>query len=179
YQTLDLKESAWHATIANGRSVGIEIANMGAYAVKESGELAEPLKRWYGQGDDGRTVITIPGGLENSGERETLAPFRPSRNEPVVGTIQGQKLLQYALTPQQYDSLIKLTATLCTVFPKIACRYPRDAEGQLIPRKLPAEELARYHGILGHYHVQTNKVDPGPAFQWDKVVDGAQKLMAR
>ncbi len=30
YQTLDLKEGAWHATKANGRSVGIEIANMGA-----------------------------------------------------------------------------------------------------------------------------------------------------
>ncbi|HWY76322.1 MAG TPA: peptidoglycan recognition family protein, partial [Verrucomicrobiae bacterium] len=31
YQTLDLKERAWHATIANTRSVGIEIANMGGY----------------------------------------------------------------------------------------------------------------------------------------------------
>jgi len=33
YQTLDLKERAWHATIANSRSVGIEIANIGAYPV--------------------------------------------------------------------------------------------------------------------------------------------------
>ena len=31
YQTLDLKEGAWHATVANGRSIGIEIANIGAY----------------------------------------------------------------------------------------------------------------------------------------------------
>jgi N-acetylmuramoyl-L-alanine amidase len=31
YQTLDLKERAWHATTSNDRSVGIEIANMGAY----------------------------------------------------------------------------------------------------------------------------------------------------
>jgi N-acetyl-anhydromuramyl-L-alanine amidase AmpD len=29
YQTLDLKERASHATIANSRSIGIEIANMG------------------------------------------------------------------------------------------------------------------------------------------------------
>jgi N-acetyl-anhydromuramyl-L-alanine amidase AmpD len=35
YQTLDLKESAWHATISNSRSVGIEIANLGAFPVDE------------------------------------------------------------------------------------------------------------------------------------------------
>src|SRR4051812_4186471 len=32
YQTLDAKERAWQATKANDRSVGIEIANMGAYS---------------------------------------------------------------------------------------------------------------------------------------------------
>ena len=68
--------------------------------------------------------------------------------------------------------MIKLTATLCTIFPKIRCDYPRDASGQPIPQKLPDAQLNRYQGILGHYHVQTNKVDPGPAFQWDSVVNG-------
>ena len=43
YQTLDLKEGAWHATIANGRSIGIEIANIGAYPPDES----KPLETWY------------------------------------------------------------------------------------------------------------------------------------
>ena len=41
YQTLDLKERAWHATTSNTRSVGIEIANMGAYASAEKGPLKE------------------------------------------------------------------------------------------------------------------------------------------
>ena len=36
YQTLDLKERAWHATVANTRSVGIEIANIGAYPLERS-----------------------------------------------------------------------------------------------------------------------------------------------
>src|SRR5262249_31974465 len=39
YQTLDLKERAWHATTSNNRSVGIEIANMGAYTSDESKTL--------------------------------------------------------------------------------------------------------------------------------------------
>jgi N-acetylmuramoyl-L-alanine amidase len=179
YQTLDLKERAWHATIANDRSVGIEIANVGAFSVDDPDKADDTLEKWYRKGDDGRTVITIPGNLEDSGERNTSKPIRPSREEPVVGTIQGKRLRQYDLTPQQYDSLIKLTATLCTIFPKIQCDYPRDAAGQPIPQKLPDAQLSRYQGILGHYHVQTNKVDPGPAFQWDSVVNGARKLLAR
>jgi N-acetyl-anhydromuramyl-L-alanine amidase AmpD len=179
YQTLDLKESAWHATIANGRSVGVEIANVGAYAGKDSGTTDGPLKLWYNKDRDGRTVITIPGGLEQSGERESSAPLRPARDEPISGTIQGQRLVQFDLTPRQYDSLVKLTATLCTVFPKIKCDYPRDASGRLVPQKLEPDALARYQGILGHYHVQTNKVDPGPAFQWDTLVNGARALIAR
>ena len=40
------------------------------------------------------------------------------------------------------------------------------------------EEYENYHGLLGHYHVQENKQDPGPAFQWDKVTNGARALMA-
>jgi N-acetyl-anhydromuramyl-L-alanine amidase AmpD len=181
YQTLDLKESAWHATIANGRSVGIEIANVGAYSVKDpaAADDPDPLKRWYTRDGAGRTVITIPGGLENSGQRDTSAPLRPARDEPVSGTIQGRELVQFDFTPRQYDSLIKLAATLCTVFPKIKCGYPQDAGGRLITRKLEPDALERYQGILGHYHVQTNKVDPGPAFQWETVVDGARRLMPR
>jgi hypothetical protein len=54
YQTLDVKEAAWHATVANGRSIG------------------------------------------------------------------------YDFTSQQYDALVRLTATLCALFPKIQCDYPRD-----------------------------------------------------
>ena len=33
--------------------------------------------------------------------------------------------------------------------------------------------------MLGHFHVQRNKQDPGPAFQWDRVIDGARKLMSK
>ena len=30
---------------------------------------------------------------------------------------------------------------------------------------------------MGHYHVQLNKTDPGPAIDWEKVIGGAQQLM--
>ncbi|MBI1322943.1 N-acetylmuramoyl-L-alanine amidase [bacterium] len=175
YQTLDLKEAAWHATIANNRSIGIEIANMGAYP--KTGK--NPFETWYAKDATGKTIMTIPGGLEKSGIRNPPSPIRPDRNDPVEGAVQGQNLVQYDLTPQQYETLAKLTATLCTVFPKIKCDFPKDSDGNLIPKKLPDEAFRSYQGILGHYHVQTNKVDPGPAFQWDRLIREATSLMSR
>jgi N-acetyl-anhydromuramyl-L-alanine amidase AmpD len=175
YQTLDLKERAWHATTSNSRSVGIEIANMGAYANPQR----SPLREWYGKDDEGRTVITIPSRFGDGGIRTKDFIARPAREELVWGTVQGRRYAMYDLTPQQYDSLIKLTAALCTVFPKMNCDYPRDAEGKLILQRLDEDRLDNYQGLLGHYHVQRDKQDPGPAFDWDRVVEGARALMKR
>ncbi len=174
YQTLDLKEKAWHATIANSRSIGIEIANMGAYPLNETATLSE----WYRPGADGKVRIVDPKTGQAPAMADPSIELRPSRDEPVVGKIQGQELRQYDLTPQQYAALARLAAALCTVFPKIKCDYPHDATGAVIDHKLPDAELAAYQGILGHYHVQTNKVDPGPAFQWKRFIETARDIMA-
>jgi N-acetyl-anhydromuramyl-L-alanine amidase AmpD len=173
YQTLDVKEQAWHATIANGRSIGVEIANIGAYPLSS----ASSLDRWYRSEPGGRTSIIFPDPSDRSSLRDAKAPLSPARPRPIEATVQGQLLRQYDFTDRQYDSLIRLTATLCTLFPSIRCDYPRDAGGSLVPAKLNASEFARYHGVLGHYHVQANKVDPGPAFQWDRLISGARALM--
>jgi len=173
YQSLDLKERAWHATIANRRSIGIEIANMGAI---RSDAVLDRLGEWYSKDADGKTRITVP---KRFGEQHWRIPNfvpRPRRPEPIIGEIQGQKLRMYDLTPEQYDSLIKLTAGLTKVFPKIKCDYPKDVSGKLIPHKLPDDQLQRYTGVLGHFHVQTNKTDPGPAFDWEYLIREADKL---
>lgn len=173
YQTLDLKERAWHATSSNGRSVGIEIANIGAYPAANRKTLDE----WYQADADGKVRIVIPPRFTETGIRTPGFVGRPARPEAVVGEVQGRQLIQYDFTPEQYEALIKLTAALSTALPRIRCDYPRDAEGRLISRKLPDDELRRFTGVLGHYHIQTNKVDPGPAFQWDAVIEGARRLM--
>ncbi len=173
YQTLDLKERAWHATTSNSRSVGIEIANIGAYSQQER----NPFDEWYKPEAGGLTTITIPERLGDAGERTPGFVGHPRRAEMVEGAIQGRELAQYDFTPQQYAALIKLTATLCKVFPNLPCKYPTDAAGRLIPHKLPEEDLKKYQGVLGHYHIQTDKVDPGPAFDWDYVINHARRLM--
>jgi N-acetyl-anhydromuramyl-L-alanine amidase AmpD len=173
YQTLDLKERARHATISNNRSVGIEIANIGAYSREE----AAPLSEWYVKQPDFRTLLAIPARFGPKPVRTLNFSGRPARREPVRGEVQGQDLSQYDFTPPQYRALARLTAALCTLLPRITCDYPRDDSGRLFTRKLPAAQLKDYHGVLGHYHIQTNKVDPGPALQWDYVIGRARRLM--
>ena len=172
YQTLDLKERGWHATSSNTRSVGIEIANMGAYRASEK----SPLKDWYAQDEQG-TRITIPERFGDGGVLTKNFVGRPARPDLVRGVLQGSQLEQYDYTPQQYQALVRLTAALCKVFPKITCDYPRDEQGKMVTGKLPDDVLENTQGVIGHFHIQANKVDPGPAFQWDYVLGGARRLL--
>ena len=86
YQTLDLKERARHATSSNCRSVGIEIANIGAYSAKSGKEL---LAKWYSKDAKGRTIITIPAAAGANPVRTTNFTGRPARREMVEGVVQG------------------------------------------------------------------------------------------
>lgn len=173
YQTCDLKERAWHATIANSRSVGVEIAHMGAYRT-----VAGPLSQWYKKDDAGVVKLSIPEARRKLLHNPQYAGG-PARQELVGGKIQGEQYVQYDFTPEQYDSLTKLIATLSTALPKIQVDYPRDANGKLIPHVLSPEEFKDFQGVLGHFHVQANKQDPGPAMDWEKIINGARAMMSR
>ena len=112
-------------------------------------------------------------GFRSNGTRDETRSTNTAFAQP------RRQLYQYDLTPEQYAALTRLTAALCQVFPKLKCDYPRDAEGRLVPGKLPEEQLQCYQGVLGHFHIQTDKVDPGPALQWDKLIDDARSLLQR
>ncbi len=171
YQTLDVKEEAWHATSSNGRSVGIEIANVGAYP----DEAKDPFDVWFKTNAAGQLTISVPARFGSQHTPHFVG--RPARRDIIKGEIHGKTVRQHDFTPQQYKALAQLTATLCTVFPKIKCDYPREADGKLMMHRIPDGELQNYQGVLGHYHIQTDKVDPGPALQWDYVIDQARSLM--
>jgi len=170
YQTLDLKERAWHAGSANDRSVGVEIANIGAY------EDPKKLDEWYARDTAGRVFATFPDWYGETGLRSRDFAARPARNELICGEVQGKELCQYDLTDRQYDSLIKLTATLCRVLPRIRPDYPRAADGALRSGVLSDDEMEAFRGILGHYHVTKVKIDPGPALDWDRLIRGVRRI---
>ena len=76
---------------------------------------------------------------------------------------------------EQYRALINLTAAVCRALPRIRPDVPRDAEGQVRWDELSDEEMAAFSGLIGHYHVTDGKVDPGPAFDWERVIRGVRR----
>jgi N-acetyl-anhydromuramyl-L-alanine amidase AmpD len=169
YQTLDLKERARHATKSNDRSIGVEIANVGAYPVGAD----NPFEKWYAADGSGARLIFPPG--VRGRERFAGKTLRPRHSAPVTGTIRGTEYVQYDYTPEQYAALAKLAAALCDIFPRLRPEIPRGGDGRVLTRTLGVEEWARFAGILGHYHVQNNKGDPGPALDWDHLLAGVKQ----
>jgi hypothetical protein len=173
YQTLDLAETAWHARDANGRSVGVEIANIGAYPPGPS-----ELDRWYGEDAKG-TRVTIPRTHGDGGLRTAGFVARPARPYRARGYVHGVLLEQYDFTPEQYEALARLAAALVRTFPRLQFQVPVDLMGRLRTGALTADELRRFGGILGHQHLTTEKTDPGPAFDWERFVGRTRSLLER
>ena len=173
YQGLDLAERAWHATKSNPRSIGVEIANLGAYPPGKGAIL----EQWYSEDADG-PVLTPPARIGDGGVRTSGFVARPARWQKVVGEMQGATLEQYDFTLEQYAALEKLAAGLARVFPSIAPDAPRAPDGSVARAVLSDEAWKEFHGILGHYHVQLNKTDPGPAFDWEPFLAGLRKELA-
>lgn len=168
YQTLDVKERAWHASVANDRSVGIEIAHIGAYPRPDH----EVLRKWYARDARGPFVVFDRDG-DALGIRTPDFDARPARPSLLTGSIHGTSLWQYDFTAEQYVALAKLTAALHRILPRITLSVPRDRKGAVLARALTPDEFATYSGVLGHFHITDAKSDPGPAFDWERVLASA------
>jgi len=154
YQALDVVERARHAGRANDRSVGVELANVGAYEdPEELHARAEILNDGYGVREE--WISTASGDCE-----------------PVAGVIQGRLVYQFPFTDAQYDALIGLTRALHAAMPGIRLVLPRTPIGAVSTAVMTAKRLAAFRGVLGHYHVSDIKIDPGPAFDWDRFLHG-------
>jgi len=151
YQTLDLKERAWHAGEANDRSIGIEMANIGAYR--------DPTKltHWYGRDAGGLVYAKVPDGYFAA---SNFVP-RPARPGLITGKIHGTTLHQRDFTAEQYEALARLLATLVDVLPAIPLESPPSRTVLAVPDS---------PGVVAHYHLSRSKIDPGPAFDWARVL---------
>jgi len=163
YQTLDCKERAWHAGSANDRSVGIEIAQIGAYPDETT------LAKWYAF-KQGRPALELPAWVSRGELPE--GTYEPARPGVIRGAIHGAELVQFDYTDAQYEALAGLLAALAEVFPRVALDTPRDEAGAVVAGLV--EDIAAFEGIVGHYHLTKSKIDPGPAFDWARVLKEAR-----
>lgn len=173
YQTLDLRERAWHAGDVNCRCVGVEIANIGAYPDMTG------LEKWYALDPSGWPYCIFPPDFQTAVFRTPDFTARPARKELIRGMANGRELVQYDFTNEQYAALIKLTAAMARIFPKIKLEIPRNADGSVRTDVMPPDELKAFAGFVGHQHTIKVKPDPGPAFDWDRVINGAKRELGR
>jgi N-acetylmuramoyl-L-alanine amidase len=159
YQTLDLVHRARHAGWVNDRSVGIEIAHIGAYPADNPA-----WRKYYVEDQEGLRLrapesFSVPEG-----------DWRPARAGVFKGVINGAELEMVDYTEEQYRSLAALVDWLATEFPRLAKRVPRDDQGEVATDEMTRRELEAFEGIIGHNHVTKRKSDPGPAMDWDRLL---------
>ena len=99
------------------------------------------------------------------------------------GKVNGSVKTMLGYTEPQYDTIIALIKALISPvnvpgeepwipLPVVAksCFPPIAENGDVINRLL--RDSVNFHGFLGHYHCSANKWDPGPAFDWLRVLSG-------
>lgn len=84
------------------------------------------------------------------------------------GVTNGGRVKSLGYTEAQYESIIAVLNGLCEFF-KIKRQIPVDEAGKVLRNKLVNTD---FYGIVGHLHVSANKWDPGPGFDWERVLIG-------
>ena len=76
--------------------------------------------------------------------------------------INGNTILSFAYTPQQMDSLTRLSRALVRLLPNLPAEYPQSSPGQQSWGTLARPSTFSFSGYIGHYHLWDQKWDPGP-----------------
>ena len=121
---------------------------------------------WNVTGESSRDILRFTAGQAPVPARDALA-----EEEPLEIRVRGRAISVTMRTPGHDDELAAgflLTEGLVHARADISNIEPcvRNEHGNLITHALSPAEYENYRGLLGHYHVQENKQDPGPAFQW-------------
>jgi len=155
YQGTDPANMAMHAASelsknVNNHSIGIDVNCLQMNYVS-SGEV-----------DAGKAGL--------AGQMATGATRRMSD----VVEINGVPWKSWGYTDAQYDALVKLLQELSTHFTKLKLAAPMDERGEIIwqvPEAIDTEKM----GIYGHMHLTAQKFDPGPGFDWPRLIQGLTK----
>ncbi|GEM_PF-863180 len=159
YQATDAAQRAVHAHSdyikgVNNRSIGIDMNCLQFnYARRDHASTTARLQSQFSQ----------PGGARRMSDEID---------------INGVPWKSWGYTEPQYDALIKLLQALGREFPKLKLAAPIDETGQVIwgvPGDEAFGEAGKSIGIWGHMHLTARKFDPGPGFDWQRLVQGLTK----
>lgn len=95
-----------------------------------------------------------------------------SRGGVARGRINGGPVASLGYTGAQYESLIAILRALGGVFPELAnLTAPVGDDGKVLTNVL---DDPGFKGLVGHMHVSATKWDPGPGFDWERVLIGVR-----
>lgn len=92
--------------------------------------------------------------------------------------INGVPWRSWGYTDVQYDALIKLLQALAREFPNLKLTAPIQETGEVIwgvPGDEAFGEAGKKIGLWGHMHLTARKFDPGPGFDWQRLLQGLTK----
>jgi len=89
-------------------------------------------------------------------------------NEHLGQAVEASGKYWEPFTEAQHESLIELVSYLCKRY-SVPTRYAPLGPGAYHER---AQDLANFKGVLGHSAINRGKSDPGPLFDWDRLMDG-------
>lgn len=114
------------------------------------------------------TTVTYDSGKANEWTRgvevvcKGLAPAHSRHpRSSYVEAVHGKDRRMLRFTPVQMDSLERLARGVCGVL-GIPWLFPVDDDGELLTRAMGKAEKDAFSGVLGHYHLTSRKLDPGP-----------------
>ncbi len=87
----------------------------------------------------------------------TAAPGKP--REAYRALVRGRYVRYLKFYSEQLKAAKLLTRALCQHY-GIPYEVPRDFNGKVSTAVLSLEQMATYHGVLGHLHITNSKVDP-------------------
>ena len=112
--------------------------------------------------------IAIGIDLNNPITPERQKGSKGARPGPTVGTINGSRHVAVGYTDAQYRSLVAVLGGLMRIFHGIRPDAPIGGDGKVLDRKLASP--TSFAGIVGHWHVSATKWDPGPGFDWERLL---------
>lgn len=146
YQFMDCYHVAWATGDNNNHSIAIDMNNP-VYTEMRDSDPAAGMRDIF-QGKVNGSVKTMLGYTEP--QYETIIALMKALVSPV--NIPGE------------DPWIPLPEVSKNCFP------PISEAGEVINQLL--RDSINFRGFLGHYHCSANKWDPGPAFDWLRVLSG-------
>jgi len=174
YQYADVADRTAHGGETNDITIGIDMnlkmVNMNRAGNRDKVKSFNRLRKAYKNLAKQKIRERSP---NLTGKRLTRELEKYEFEQPRQLKLQGSNIRAWGYTPAQYDSLILLLKLFVREL-DLEKSYPMTPDGKVIPQLLADDDLKMLKGFIGHWHLSDQRWDPGPAFDWERVLSGLQ-----